>query len=338
MLAASLVVGCGGDAATGPPAGASLTLDLHGLRALDPATEGTYEGWLLDGSGRATSAGRFDLPASGRVTLEAPAASARSFLLTVEPPGDQDGVPSDLKLLTGPFRGGEAALTVTGAVTSGVPLEPEPGTHVLFTPSDNVELGYPSHEDAGIWLFNIKGDTLDGSFYLTFTPLSGGWTYEGWLVRDWGTPDAVWLSYGKFEPDVRKKVKTRDDTGVGPFSGQLRYREALPHEVVFPGDDWLANPHGYPVPGGLGLPLDLNGCFRPPAECEAEGHEYGSSRWTHVITVEPKTDLEEDPWMAEPFLVRPYRNPIGDGPPREARTIVYKPDELPGGTVRVGGG
>lgn len=330
------LLACGGDAA-GPAEGDPLLLELHGLRALDAGMEGTYEGWVIGDGGRAASAGRFTLPAHGEVELESPVRGARSFLLTVEPPGDDDGEPSDLGLLAGDFQGGEATLDIVGVVTSGAPLEPEPGTHVLFTPSDNQEVGYPSHEDAGIWLFNIQGDTLDGSFYLDFTPLSRGWIYEGWLVRDRGTGDAVWLSYGKFEPDVRRKVKTRDNTGLGPFSGQLEYRDALPFEVVFPGDDWVANPHGYPVPGDIHLPVDLNGCFRPVEECEAAGHEYGPSRWTHVITVEPRTDMEEEPWAAEPFLVRPYRNPIGEGPPEEPRTILYAPGELPGGLVRVGG-
>lgn len=333
-LPALVLAACGGDV-TPPSVDVPLLLELRGLRPLDPLTEGTYEGWVIVRGGEAVSAGRFDLPADGRVTLINPTAAPQSFLLTAEPPGDDDASPSDLKLLGGRFSAGDAVLDVTGSVTSGVALEPAPGTHVLFTPSDNAELGYPSHEDGGIWLFNIKGDTLDGSFFLTFTPLARGWIYEGWMVRDWGSAQALWLSYGKFEPDVVKKVRKRDDTGLGPFSGQLQYRDAMPDEIVFPGDDWLANPHGYPVPADLILPVDLNGCFRPPAECEAAGHEYGPSRWTHVISIEPRSELGENPWEARPFLVHPYRNAVGNGPPEEARTILYHPEGLPGGTVRL---
>ncbi len=235
-----LVAACGSDA-TRAEVDAPLRLELNGLRALHPQTEGTYQGWVIARDGHAVSAGRFVLPADGRVSLVNPIPDAESFLLTVEPPGDTDDSPSDLRLLGGRFVGGEAILDVAGFITSGIPLEPAPGTHVLFTPSDNAELGYPSYEDAGIWLFNIAGDTLDGSFFLTFTPLSRSWIYEGWLVRDRGSDTEVWLSYGKFEPDIVRKVRTRDDTGLGPFSGQLSYREAMQHEIVFPGDDWLAN-------------------------------------------------------------------------------------------------
>jgi hypothetical protein len=302
---------------------------------LDPGSEGTYEAWVVTRAGRAVSAGRFLLPPDGRVTLAVRTDDPQSVMLTIEPPGDDDDSPSDLRLLGGEFEGSEAVLDVTGYLTSGVALEPAPGTHVLFTPSDNSERGYPSHEDAGIWLFNIRGDTLDASFFLTFTPLSSGWIYEGWMVRDRGTGQELWLSYGKFEPDVRKKVRTRDDTGLGPFSGQLGYREAMPDEIVFPGDDWIANPHGYPVPGGLTLPVDLNGCSRLPADCEAAGQERGPSRWSHVITIEPRADLGEQPWAARPFLVRPYRNPVGEAAPDVARTIGFYPDELPRGTVRI---
>ncbi|NIQ59452.1 MAG: hypothetical protein GWN71_40710, partial [Gammaproteobacteria bacterium] len=70
-------------------------------------------------------------------------------------------------------------------------------------------------------LQNLKGDTADGSFFLSFTPLTRGWVYEGWVVRDHGSPEAVWVSYGKFTPNSFRRQDRRDDTGLGPFSGQL---------------------------------------------------------------------------------------------------------------------
>lgn len=324
LLISLALVGCS-DGATGPPAaaGADLELQLHRLPVLDPEREGVYEAWLVDAAGAIHSAGRFQPPADGRVALPAPVAEAEYAMLTVEPPGDEDDQPSQQKLLGGELRGGTAQLDVNRYVTAGIPLEAEPGTHVLFTPSDNGELGYPSNEDSGIWLFNIRGDTIDSSFYLTFTPLTRGWMYEGWVVRDHGTADEIWLSYGKFEPDNFRKQRSRDNTGVGPFSGQIDYERWNPTEIVMPGDDWVANPHGYPVPGGLELPLDLNGNARSGAP----------SRWTHVITIEPQTEEDEDAWAARPFLLRPYRNPIGEAAADVPRTVEYVPDGLPRATA-----
>src|SRR4051812_34128008 len=52
---------CGGDGApslSAPSQPTSVTLSLTNLRALDPATEGSYQAWLVTG-GQPTSLGRF---------------------------------------------------------------------------------------------------------------------------------------------------------------------------------------------------------------------------------------------------------------------------------------
>lgn len=335
-VAAVPVLAACGDAAGPDPGMIDVELSFEGLRALDPEREGSYEAWAVGGEGEMVSAGRFDAPPEKPFTLGAVPADPEHIVITVEPPGDDDESPSEQELLGGPVRDGGAALDAEDYVTAGVPFEESPGTHVLFTPSDNGELGYPSNEDAGIWLFNITGDTLDGSFHLTFTLLSRGWIYEGWMVHDYGTDDAVWVSYGKFEPDHFRRASSRDRTGAGPFSGQIDYEHALPEEVIMPGDDWVANPFGHPVPGGLELPFDLNGCLASAAECEEAGQAPGPSRWTHVITVEPAWDEGEPhvgPDGPRPFLLQPYRNPIGEGTPATPRTIEFHPELLPRGTA-----
>lgn len=319
-----------GEAGTGPPVRADTGLELSftGLRPLDPATEGTYEAWVVDSEGALHSAGRFS-PANGRAVVTSPIANPVELVVTVEPPGDDDRLPSIHTLLGGPFENGAAELDVVWYLTPAVPLEEEPGTHVLFTPSDNQELGYPSFEDAGIWLFNIKEEiTKQNSFFVHFTPLNEGWIYEGWIVKDHGSPEACWISYGKFEVNSFKEAGARDDTGLGPYSGQLEFRTAMEEEIYFPGDDWLANPHGFPVPCGLELPLDLNG----------QPHLGIPSPWTHVITVEPTFDRGEVTWDARPFVVQPYRNPFGEGPPEEPRIIEFVPEAVTGGTARLVGG
>jgi Anti-sigma-K factor rskA len=321
---AGLALSCGGSESAGPPIpeGATLTLTSTGLPALDPVREGSYEAWVIDAEGDAHSAGRF-VPAGGGVSLVSPIAGARAFEITVEPPGDSDDRPSEQRLLRGEFSGHRAALSLADAVTHGAPLKDVPGTFTMFTPSDNFENPYPSHEEAGVWLFNMRPrETPQNDMWVRLTQLRPGWTYEGWMVRDIGTADEIWLSYGKFLPDETGALSEKDDTGWGPFSGVVDFRTNSVED--FPGDDWVSNPLGYPFPSALSLPLNLR-----------EKDAAGRLRWTHVISIEPATNKGEPIGAERPFFIRPYSDPFGDGEPGVPRVITYRPSAVPRGAVQV---
>jgi len=322
-VAAPALVACGGGdpTGTGIPAGATLVLTVSNVPAL--VAGGRFEAWVLDAQGIAHSLGAVATGSAGSPSYTIPVANPASFIITYEPDGDADATPSPHRLLAGPFRGGRAELTVRGAVTvSDRALHGRPGQFTMFSPSDNHKNGYPSYEDAGIWLFNMAPrETSQNDMWVRLTQLQPGWTYEGWMVRDIDLPGAIWLSYGKFVPDATGAVNTRDDTGWGEFSGVIDF---LNGEEEFPGDDWISNPLGYPVPGDLTLPLNLR-----------EKTSSGGSRWTHVITIEPSSDKGEPVTTPRPFVVRPYRDPFGDGGPGVPRTITFHADAVPGGEVIV---
>ncbi|RMH23102.1 MAG: hypothetical protein D6701_00670 [Gemmatimonadetes bacterium] len=325
LFAVLAAAGCGDDGGlTEPPAEdlPVLRITLSGLPVPAPLG-GRYEAWVTDTADAVVRAGVVDA-AGGDVRLPSPVSAPTALWITLEPAGDEHGVPSELTLVGGRFVGDSAVLGVEGYLTPiGQPLEAAPGTHVLHTFSNDDGSGASSDEDAGIWLMNPAVDTTDMAFYARFAPLTAGWLYEGWVVRDYGTADALWISYGKFAPGPRRYARFRDDTGPGGFSGYLDYEKALLREVHWPGDDFLANPLAVSLPEGLSLPLDLNGSPGSP------------SRWTHVITVEPYAEREEAPLASEPFFLRLYRNPIGDAPPEAPRTIVADFSGLPAGLVRL---
>jgi anti-sigma-K factor RskA len=322
----ALAVSSCGDGATGPQiaAGTALELVTVGLPVLDRAREGRYEAWVIDGSERPFSAGSFE-PAAA-VTLVSPVGGVSAFEITVEPPGDTDDRPSEQRLLHGRFRERGADLTIAGAVTQGdLALRDTPGTFTMFSPSDNSWAGYPSNEESGIWLFNVRPrETPQNDAWVRLTQLQAGWTYEGWMVRDFGAPppDAIWLSYGKFIPDWTGAVNGRDDTGWGPFSGVLDFRTG--GEEEFPGDDWISNPLNFSFPAALTLPLNLR-----------EKTTAGASRWTHVITIEPARDRGEPIGSERPFFIAPYRDPFGDGGPAAPRAITFHRETVPRGRVDV---
>jgi hypothetical protein len=200
---------------------------------------------------------------------------------------------------------------------------------MYFSPSDNHLHGFPSHEESGVWLFNIAPrETQQADGWVRMTQLRPGWVYEGWVVRDLDTPGAVWLSYGKFLPDGTGALRSRDDTGWGAFSGVADFRTA--GEEEYPGDDWISNPLGYPLPAGLVLPLDLR-----------ERTAAGAARWTHVVTVEPASDRGEAITRERPFLLRPYRDAFRErveGLPRSyglPQAITLRPEGLPRGAAEV---
>ena len=317
-------VGCGGDDPTGTVAvGATFAVSLTGLSPLDVATGGRYEAWVVDRGGMSHSLGVVDPRSGAALTFSNPVGDPATFVITYEPRGDTDPAPSSHWLLAGSIGGGRAVLSVAGAITSSdLPLRERPGQFTMFSPSDNFRNGYPSHEESGIWLFNMAPrETPQGDMWVRLTQLQQGWVYEGWMVRDIDTPNAVWLSYGKFVPDASGTINTRDDTGWGEFSGVTDF---LKGEEEFPGDDWIANPLGYQVPGGLTLPLNLR-----------EKSLTGSGRWTHLITIEPSSDRGEPVTTPVPFTVRPYRDPFGDGAPGTPRTITFRADGVPRGEVTI---
>ena len=329
MTIAAMAVGsaaCGGDGATtigAPSQPSSVALTFSNLRALDPATEGTYQAWVVTG-GKPVSLGRFTSATSATLTESSQIANGAELWVTVEPPGDADDAPSAAHLLRGVFNGGRADLSIVGAVTQGtLVLRAHPGQFTMFSPSDNALDGYPSHEESGVWLFNMAPRTTEqDDMWVRLSQLAAGWTYEGWMVRDIGLPSAIWLSYGKFTPDYTGAVNSRDDTGWGPFSGVVDYR--TDGEEEFPGDDWISNPLNLPFPKDLILPLDLR-----------ETNGAGQPRWTHVITIEPASDRGEPIGSEHPFLLRPYQDPFGLGAPGEARTITYRAENVPSGRAEL---
>jgi hypothetical protein len=325
LVAAAVLVACGGGGSdpAGPIGSATPQVVLSvTLPRVDTAAEGRYEAWVVDAAGAHRSLGRF--AAGGTLQLTSPIAAPTAVEVTLEPPSDADATPSAQVLLRGTVHGSRAELDYPGALTQNdLPLKAAPGQFTMFSPSDNDSLGYPSHEQAGVWLFNMApSQTAQRDYYVRLTPLQPGWTYEGWMVRDLGEPNAIWLSYGKFVPDWTGAVNQPDDTGWGPFSGVLDFRRARLED--FPGDDWISNPLHLPWRSELPLPLDLR-------EKDSQGH----LRWSHVITIEPSTDRGEPITTERPFFLRPYADPFGDLGPGVARTITAHLETLPRGTAEV---
>ncbi len=298
---------------------ATITVTFENLVALDAATEGSYEGWVLDQGGTPVSTGKFVLAANGVYTFTSPIADPAMFVLTVEPPGDSDAVPSDQKLLGGAFNGGSAALTIRGFVSTSASADftASPGTHVLLTPTN----GMDTNEDAGIWLLNPPAPGGAPTASVSLPPLAAGWVYEGWIVFRAGTAQQVAISYGKYGPLTDGTLSGRDSDAGGPFSGAPGDQMAGP---PFPGGDFLAA-NGNAVPGGLVIPFDFNG----------DDATTGDSEWMHVITIEPAFDEDETTLQAKPFQLKPFGNPFGDGSPTTARTITPLAP-LPAGTAVIG--
>lgn len=203
-----------------------LTLQLEGVR---PLPTGHYEGWAIFANER-ISTGKFNVNADGALQsitgaailafpLTRDIATAERIVITIEPEGDRDSVPSGVVFLEGALARGRAQLVF--------PLVREPlaGAVTMMTPTD----GDSSNEAAGAWFYDAR--TRDSTLRLPDLP--PGWVFEGWV----GT-QGLTFSMGRFTRAV-------GGDAAASFSGT---RPGLPT----PGEDLVAR-----LPGAVRPPINL---------------------------------------------------------------------------------
>ncbi len=210
-----------------------LALDVTGFPEL--AGGAHYENWaIIDGS--PVAAGKYNVVDGAIVDLDGAPVSrwpvpgletATMIVVTIEPEGDDDDVPSDTHFVAGDVVDGRAELSIAHPAALGTDFADAAGTVVLATPTN----GDGTDELSGIWFLALPGPTPS----LELPALPAGWKYEGWAVID-GVP----VTSGTFLDGA-----AADD--AAPFSGP----EPGP---AFPGEDYLVN-----APDGVTLPTDLSG-------------------------------------------------------------------------------
>lgn len=194
-----------------------------------------YEGWaVIDGA--PVSTGKFNVVDGKTVSLdgdeikgfhiEEDLAAATTIIVTIEPEGDTDAIPSDTHFVAGDVDSdGKSELTIDHPAALGTDFSDATGQFILATPSN----GNETDELSGVWFLDPSGPSAS----LTLPTLPAGWTYEGWAVID-----DVPVSTGTF------LTAEGADSGE-PFGGS---GDTPP----FPGEDFLLN-----APDGLTFPTHL---------------------------------------------------------------------------------
>jgi hypothetical protein len=221
------------------PQGDQLVLSFTGLEALTNGFH--YEGWAIMPNGP-VSTGKFNVGSGGTLvslsgstilggafdtSIDLDAATA--IVITVEPSGDVDAVPSNTKIVGGPLASRSATLQISATQALGTAFSGATGKFILATPTD----GMNNNETSGIWFLDLFGGSPVAG--LSLPTLPAGWKYEGWAVIN-GRP----VTTGTF-------TSVAGSDAAAPFSGT----QAGP---PFPGEDFLRN-----APSGLTFPTNLSG-------------------------------------------------------------------------------
>lgn len=233
VSATILLVGCGTET--------KEMLVLSFTRVEPLANDYHYEGWAIIG-GEAKSTGKFNVDtlgniidtdgaeiANGEFDVGFDMKDATAIVISIEPAGDTDEIPSSTKFLAGDVADDKADLMVEASQALGDDFMTAAGKYILATPTN----GDTTNELSGIWFLDLGTGTP--AVGLTLPTIPAGWKYEGWAVIS-GQP----VTSGKFI-----SVDAADD--AAPYSGPL----AGP---PFPGEDYLEN-----APAGLTFPTDLSG-------------------------------------------------------------------------------
>lgn len=237
LFAAVFAAACGDDPSA-PAISDTLVLELP---AFEPLAGGFhYEGWAII-DGQPVSTGKFNVNGDGMLVMldgqvipdgafstGTDLSATEAVVITIEPAGDVDAVPSVTKYVGGGVSSGLANLTVGDSRAIGSDFTSAEGGFVLATPTAPDAPFY-----AGVWFLEVTDGGPVAS--LDLPELPEGWRYEGWAVID-GQP----VTTGTF-------LMASGSDDAAPFSGP----DPGPS---YPGEDFVQN-----APDGLSFPADLRG-------------------------------------------------------------------------------
>ena len=295
LLLAAFGGSCDDDSTT--PQQNVIEFSYQNLKPLDQNSEGVYEAWLsvetsFDHDDAAyRSLGRFNISGSGSIvdtsgnpfTLKLNRISninaTEDALITIEPPGDNDTLPGNIKML-GAAKSLQGSALVFNMVMSyheilnGVAAQfPNAAAkYLLSAPST----GDTAQFNKGVWFAQNTNGTSPG-LTLSTVPDTMDWTYQAWVID---TRDSINRIYniGRFDAS-----NERDDN---------HQCEQNPPVQIWnvPGHDWiLAN-----CPAGIPQITDLNNGF-----------------YKLMITLEPR--FEQGTALQKPFFIRLFYGNLGPG-------------------------
>ncbi|MCC6865823.1 MAG: hypothetical protein IT280_06640 [Ignavibacteria bacterium] len=262
----------------------SGTLSLTNLKMLDKNVDGTYELWgsvetsLDHDENSFRSMGRFAVNPSGQITDTSGGTFSVNLskisninnigdvLITIQPPGYFDTIPSNIKILGGAkqISGNDLIYNLTMTYNEILPISSQfsssAAKYILATPTKGIA---SSEYKKGLWFTTDTTGTAAG-ITLPVLPDTAEWIYQAW-VKENNTANIY--NIGRFE-----SPNTADDNQQCQMTGGLTWN--------LPGNDWLlAN-----CPGG-GLP-DI-------ADLE--------NNYNVFITLEPK--FEQGAAISKPFYL-----------------------------------
>lgn len=270
------------------------TLTVNRLQQIDKNVEGTYELWgsietgLDHGENAYRSLGRFAINLSGQITDTSGGTfspnlgkianinNVSDVIITIQPPGYSDTIPSNIKILGGAkqIQGSELVFDMSMHYADILPASSQfssaQAKFLLASPTTGTA---SSQYQKGIWFTQDTNGTTAG-ITLPVLPDTAEWTYQAW-VKD-GADN--YYNIGRFDAP-----NARDNNQLCELTGGLVWS--------VPGHDWLlAN-----CPGG-GLP-----------DIQSLNNDY------HVIiTLEPR--YEQGSALNKPFYLWIFERSINIHP------------------------
>lgn len=272
------------------------SITVNRLKPIDNNIEGTYELWgsvvssLDHGESTYRSMGRFRVSSAGAVldtsgnpfTLNMSKIpninNVADILITIQPPGNFDTVPGNIKILGGAkqISGTDVVFDLTMSYNDILPVSSQfsssEARFILASPSTGTA---SSVYQKGLWFTSDTNGTIAG-LTLPVLPDTAEWSYQAWVINN--SNSAYIYNMGRFTASNQA-----DDNQQCRLSGGLIWNK--------PGHDWL-QPN---CPGG-GLP-DITSL---------------NSGYTLFITLEPK--FEQGSALNIPFYLKIFESLISAQP------------------------